>query len=194
MHYYAVILLIAPFTCLQGHSPRTCLQFSAFLSLCVVELTFKLSLIFLSVLVRGFLHAYIRYLTPRLAFVCLSSPADSIRFHQLANHCNKLFAVLSRENVAFRIYAHSFWLRDGAKVWELTVYGSCMKSISASPQLFRCVAVESAPKGLRLGVKSLGFLLQMLTNTGCLAAIETSLEYAPYALRKLKPCVFTSGL
>ncbi|CDI82441.1 hypothetical protein, conserved [Eimeria acervulina] len=63
---------------------------------------------------RGFLHAYVRYLTPRLAFVCLSSPADSIRFHHLANHCNKLFA--------------------------------------------------------------------MLTNTGCLAAIETSLEYAPYAL------------
>ncbi|CDI73966.1 hypothetical protein, conserved [Eimeria praecox] len=62
----------------------------------------------------GFLHAYVRYLTPRLAFVCLSSPADSIRFHHLANHCNKLFA--------------------------------------------------------------------MLTNTGCLAAIETSLEYAPYAL------------
>ncbi|OEH80223.1 hypothetical protein cyc_02158 [Cyclospora cayetanensis] len=64
--------------------------------------------------IRAFLHAYIRFLTPRVAFVSISSPADSIRFHELASHCNKLFA--------------------------------------------------------------------MLTNTGCLAAIETSLEYAPYAL------------
>ncbi|KAL8437744.1 hypothetical protein Efla_006636 [Eimeria flavescens] len=63
---------------------------------------------------RAFIHAYVRYLTPRLAFVCLSSPADGLLFHQLAEHCNKLFA--------------------------------------------------------------------MLTNTGCLAAVETSLDYAPYAL------------
>ncbi|KAL8272741.1 hypothetical protein Esti_003291 [Eimeria stiedai] len=63
---------------------------------------------------RAFIHAYVRYMTPRLAFVCLSSPSDGFLFYQLAEHCNKLYA--------------------------------------------------------------------MLTNTGCLAAIETSIEYAPYAL------------
>ncbi|CDJ58074.1 At2g28390/T1B3.9, related [Eimeria maxima] len=69
-------------------------QLESFTPLCLPSINDRQVVLFLlRGCLWGFLHAYVRYLTPRLAFVCLSSPADSIRFHQLANHCNKLFAV-----------------------------------------------------------------------------------------------------